>query len=76
MAVYPQRRSRRHIHNPEIYVMNAADGSAQVNISNNPNHDFYPSWSPDGTKIAFMSTRDGVGTDGRRVGGGTSCAEE
>jgi hypothetical protein len=36
-----------------------ADGSEQTNISNNPEADAAPSWSPDGTKIAFASFRDG-----------------
>jgi hypothetical protein len=44
--------------NAEIYVMNP-DGSGQTNISNNPAIDYQPSWSPDGSKIAFTSTRDG-----------------
>jgi len=39
--------------NAEIYIMNA-DGSGQVNITNNPEaKDLSSSWSPDGTKIAF-----------------------
>jgi hypothetical protein len=31
--------------NAEIYVMNA-DGSEQTNLTNNPAHDMFPSWSP------------------------------
>ncbi|HKC62893.1 MAG TPA: DPP IV N-terminal domain-containing protein [Pyrinomonadaceae bacterium] len=44
--------------NAEIYVMNA-DGSNQVNLTKNPAKDQNPSWSPDGSRIAFVSERDG-----------------
>lgn len=44
--------------NLEVYVMNS-DGSNQVNLSNNPASDFQADWSPDGSKIAFVSNRDG-----------------
>jgi ABC-type branched-subunit amino acid transport system substrate-binding protein len=44
--------------NAEIYVMNA-DGSAPVNLTNNPADDFGPIWSYDGKKLLFTSTRDG-----------------
>jgi Tol biopolymer transport system component len=44
--------------NGEIYVMNA-DGSDQTRLTDNPANDFFPAWSPDGTRIAFESARDG-----------------
>jgi Tol biopolymer transport system component len=52
-------------YNLEIYTMNA-DGTNQVNITNNLNtvgahNDYYPAWSSDGSKIAFVF--DGNGTD-------------
>ena len=45
--------------NPEIYVMDA-DGDNQRRLTNHPDGDWMPSWSPDGKRIAFVSQRDGV----------------
>src|SRR5262249_50924374 len=39
----------------DIYAM-AADGSHQVNLTNDPVGDGYPDWSPDGQKIVYSRT--------------------
>ena len=44
--------------NPEIYVMDA-DGNNQIRLTNHPEVDYQPSWSPDGGRIAFASNRNG-----------------
>ena len=43
----------------QIFVVNA-DGSGLTNLSNNAFPEQGPSWSPDGSKIAFSSFRNGV----------------
>ncbi len=45
--------------NNDVCVMNA-DGTGQTNLTNNPADDTRPTWSADGTKIAFQSSRDGT----------------
>ena len=44
--------------NWEIYTMNP-DATNQKNLTASDDLDFYPAYSPDGTKIAFYSFRDG-----------------
>jgi Tol biopolymer transport system component len=47
-----------------------ADGSGQKRLTDNLGWDTHPTFSPDGSKIAFTTTRDGnyeiyvMGTDG------------
>jgi Tol biopolymer transport system component len=52
------------IENPawDIYVMNA-DGTDQMQLTNDPSSELEPSWSPDGTRIAFISDRNGENFD-------------
>jgi Tol biopolymer transport system component len=43
---------------PELYVMNA-DGTKKTRLTFDEAFDGSPTWSPDGTRLAFQSDRDG-----------------
>jgi Tol biopolymer transport system component len=52
----------RGMNNEEIYVMNT-DGSERTRLTDIPGYDHWPpTWSPDGTRIAFTS--DGTEDNG------------
>ena len=42
----------------DVWVMSSSGGS-RVQITSHPDYDDGPAWSPDGTTIAFVSTRSG-----------------
>lgn len=50
----------------QIYLMDS-DGSNQTNISNTPDSDYSADWSADGSRIVFVSERDGVGGGGGEI---------
>jgi TolB protein len=58
--------------NSEVFIANA-DGSDPRNLTGDPAFDGWPSWSPDGTQLAFASNRGGdyqiyvMSADGRDV---------
>ena len=52
--------------NYEIYVMNVQDalqgtGGDQNRLTNSPEAESHPAWSPDGTQLSFDAARDGDG---------------
>ncbi len=48
--------------NREIYTVKA-DGTGLVRVTNDPANDEAPKWSPDGSRIAFISDRSGDGPE-------------
>jgi Tol biopolymer transport system component len=69
MLAFSQGKIRGTGADAEIYTA-MLEGSALLKLTDHPGADWGPAWSPDGTKIAFVSDRDGnweiyvMGADG------------
>jgi Tol biopolymer transport system component len=59
-ALSPDRREVAFVSGGDIWTVPAAGGEARLLVSH-PAYDSRPLYSPDGTKLAFMSTRTGNG---------------
>jgi dipeptidyl aminopeptidase/acylaminoacyl peptidase len=57
--VITEMDKNRNTSNSDIWVIPAAGGQAR-RLTSDPKADFNPRWSPDGKKIAFISTRGGA----------------
>ena len=52
----------RVVMNQDVFVMDA-DGTNQRNLTNHPEYDSSPDWSPDGKQIVFASSRSRIGSN-------------
>ena len=57
-ATFMVYASTQHDHDSDIYRKNV-DGRTTTQLTNDPGHDLMPEISPDGTRIAFTSNRNG-----------------
>ena len=57
-AISPDGRTIAFTYRGDIFSVDAAGGRA-VQLTTNPAYDTAPVWSPDGSRIAFASDRDG-----------------
>jgi Tol biopolymer transport system component len=49
--------------NTEVFIQAADNSSKPVNVSMHPRDDSNPSWSPDGSKLGFLSSRNNRNSD-------------
>ena len=49
--------------NSDVYIHAADDSKGPVNVSQHPRGDSEPVWSPDGSKLGFVSDRTSAGSD-------------
>ena len=57
-AISPDGNTIAFSYKGDIFTVGANGGQARQ-LTTNPAHDYMPVWSPDGSKIAFASNREG-----------------
>ena len=58
-TTYDSVNGQKQVSDEEVFVINA-DGSGRTNLTTTSVSDLYPQWSPDGTRITFVSYMGGV----------------
>ncbi len=57
-SISPDGTKVCYIDRQDVHIMNL-DGTEKMNLTNDPSNDLFPVWTPDGSKISFISNMNG-----------------